>query len=349
VVCQLWLVGVVALVVALLAGPALGREAWRPLPWHLADIQFEFSRAVPFQGLSAELRVSGTPETGQRLYLAAAYGKIGTSAFYFGLQTDLYHHRSRAYVGKGILFSRWGAGDAADIRIAEGGWPEALSDRQSGEGDFVGVRLPYDWGEGRFAFRLLRRPDAAGQGWWADLLMFDQQRARWIDVGGLHFAAGDDRIQAGLVSFLELYGRPPTQGFPAGYTPPSLTVLFGPPEPVGAGPLRRAIARTGPRIARWAETVWTADGAETRLRPFSPANADPAPDPSPEALLIPLYRVAPAPRRRRPLGGLLRENLKKWRGLGGRSGPPVGGSGGESPLTDRMPLCRGASAPRKAP
>jgi hypothetical protein len=266
-----------ALSALLLRTPAEAREGWRPLPWHLMDVWYQYPRPVRFQALRVVLTVEAAPAETDHLFLAALYGHLGSAAFYFGLQTDLHDHRSHRDAGRGILFSRWGPGNEADVRPGAGGWSAILDHARSGEGDFAGVRLPHPWQAGRYEFRLLRRPAEDGRGLWADLLVFDARLGRWLDAGGLRFGEGGDQVQKSAASFLELYGRAPTPRFPEDYRPPALRFQVSAPELAGpelsrpelSGPELpdQVTARIGARMPHWSRARWTGSGVEIELNP----------------------------------------------------------------------------------
>ncbi|MEI6986042.1 MAG: hypothetical protein WCK65_07940 [Rhodospirillaceae bacterium] len=271
-----WLFVLVELVLALvlvlvLAPPNVvqARGPWKSLPWHLADIYFDYPQPLPFRGLRTGIAVTGSLQDHSNIFLAVVFGHIGNTAFYFGLQTDLHDDRNGADSGPGVLFSRWGEGGKADARSASGGWSTALTANQSGEGAFVGVRLPYRWRGGDYEFLLVRRAAEDGRGWWADLLMYDAGAHAWIDAGGLRFPESADSLATSVVSFVELYGAIPTRDFPNDYSPQPMIVRFGSPELAVGGALPiKATAHTGAGIPHWASYRWTGDGvAVTVERP----------------------------------------------------------------------------------
>lgn len=244
---------------ALWAGPA-GAQEWKRLPWHLADYFFRLPEIADFRTLSIEVDIQGRIEPGHYVYVAPLNGKIGGDMFYFGLQTDLYNGPARKMVGKGLIFSRWGVAEAGDGRPGPGGWSEAMTHSQSGEGDFASVRLPYAWQPGRYTFRLESRSAAPLPGQWVDLSVTDHQRARRIEVGALRFpAAPPARFDPQPAGFVEIYGKPPADpARPGQIVAPDISVRLGPPLINGAiGPMGGDIhqSRRVPPLARVTKTA----------------------------------------------------------------------------------------------
>ncbi len=136
------------------------------------------------------------------LYLILAGGaKIGDTLFYFGLQTDV-ARPGVGRAGKGVIFSRWETRDLSNARLAPNGFAESAGH----EGDFIGVRRPYDWSAGRYRARLARY-DSDSQGDWFGLWITDKDHGRTTWIGALRFphAAG---ISPAFSSVIEVYGVP---------------------------------------------------------------------------------------------------------------------------------------------
>lgn len=193
-------------------------------------------RIEDFRTLAVDVEIGPGLNVGDRVYVAAAQGFVEQSGFYFGLQTDLHDSKAGKMVGKGIIFSRWGIADAGDARPAPGGWVEAQIHAQSREGDFAGIRLPYDWTPGRYTFRMEARSAAPLMGQWFDLSMQDHQRNRLVSIGALRFPSpAPARIEREIRSFVEFYGAlPRAPGQPDRVKAPSFTIRFGPPRVNGA-------------------------------------------------------------------------------------------------------------------
>jgi hypothetical protein len=250
-------------------------EPWKNLPWHLVDYFYRMPDIGDFRALTMDVEVQGRLESGQFVYIAPLNGKIGGNMFYFGLQTDLYNGDRRKMMGKGFIFSRWGAAEVGDGKAADGGWAEAMTHTQSGEGDFASVRVPYAWGSGRYTFRIETRSAAPLTGQWADLSVTDHDRARRIEVGSLRFPTPPPaRFDRQPASFVEIYGRLPTSpAQPSLLTAPDFTVRFGPPRVNGAiGPEGGDIHQSR-RVPPFARLTRAADhGALVVVGGTAPAN-----------------------------------------------------------------------------
>lgn len=183
----------------------VGSRSWAPAPWHLVDMWTHVNGPDTFQSLSIDVEVDGDvtqPGGGKLTYIAPIYGKINDNGFYFGMQTDV--SRPGGAV-RGFLFSRWGRASTQDARVAAEGWSSALTAAQSGEGDFVGVRVAYPWSAGRYTFHL--RPDRLdGDATWIGLTIHDHQTNDDIDVGSLRFPGRQVVLDGAVASFVEIYG-----------------------------------------------------------------------------------------------------------------------------------------------
>ncbi len=156
------------------------------------------------------------------LYLILAYSRISGTGFYFGLQTDVYRPGFGG-IGKGVIFSRWETRDLAHARTA----PNGFAQSSGHEGDFIGVRRPYDWSAGAYRARLARY-DSDDQGDWFGLWITEKASGHTTWIGSLRFPRSTERpagIGPWLYSVMEVYGVPPIRpiDIPAYYvslTPP---------------------------------------------------------------------------------------------------------------------------------
>lgn len=139
------------------------------------------------------------------LYFQLYDFKIGSTGQYLGLQTDLIRPTPRGGVwgGKGLIHSRWGQCSIADARVEHDGWLEAASH----EGDFVGVRRPFDWGPGKYIAQLTI-VDSDHVGDWFGFSVRNIQTSEETSVGSLRFPRhGTDRarIENGGGTWVECY------------------------------------------------------------------------------------------------------------------------------------------------
>ena len=136
------------------------------------------------------------PEPANGVYFMVAHSFIGDHGFYFGLQTNVLHSNG-PFMGPGIIFSRWGTRDLANARWdSENGFAQSSGH----EGDFIGVRLLYDWGPGEY---LLIMNGDIGDGWW-NVYGFNLSTYERFDVGSLRFPSG--QLSNKVYSTIEIYG-----------------------------------------------------------------------------------------------------------------------------------------------
>ena len=133
------------------------------------------------------------------IYFMLCFSHISDVKFYFGLQTD-------AWLGKRAIFSRWGTLDLTNTRVAPGGWTQSSSN----EGEFVGVRLGYNWGVGSYQARLAS-DGVESDGEWFGLWITDMSSGTETWIGSLKFPLLNDtaRIKASMYTTIEVYGSTP--------------------------------------------------------------------------------------------------------------------------------------------
>jgi hypothetical protein len=175
------------------------------LPAHTVYVTWEFEGGS-LSRVRAELEIQSDPGTEVGLTFSPCSATIDGSQFYFAIQTDL-HDPEAGSVGKGVLFSRFGSADPADARPAATGF-----DVSSTETDFVGVRLPYDWGAQIYVMEL-QRAEADEGGDWFDLKITSVADGVSVETyaGGLRFARQAPAIPASMggtmTSFIEIYSN----------------------------------------------------------------------------------------------------------------------------------------------
>ena len=136
------------------------------------------------------------------LYLIGCTGsRIAGNTYYFGLQTDV-QDLTRSSQGKGAIFSRWGERDTSHARFPADGWVES----GGYEGQFIGVRAPYEWSAGQYSLRL-RAEETDEHGRWFGFYVADSSGSeKWI--GSLRFPLVDGvaEIDRTCITALEVYG-----------------------------------------------------------------------------------------------------------------------------------------------
>jgi hypothetical protein len=118
----------------------------------VAGIYVRWALEDPVATLEWDLTVLADPASSVGIYLALAQGHIDGSAFYLGLQTDVWDPGRVRGAGKGLIFSTWWTFDAGATRLAPGGFRELGTH----EGGFVGVRQTYPWALGNYRVTLVR-------------------------------------------------------------------------------------------------------------------------------------------------------------------------------------------------
>ena len=105
--------------------------------------------------------------------------------------------------GKGIIFNRWGTHDAATYASAPpGGWVET----GSLFGDFISIRVPYDWGEGDYTFLLAPDIYEHPDGSWYGLWITDQSTNVVTHLGSLKFPLLDDGRELAIEARHDVFG-----------------------------------------------------------------------------------------------------------------------------------------------
>ena len=123
----------------------------------MAGVYVRWDLEAPVTTLEWDLSVLADPTSSVGIYLALAQGRIDGSAFYLGLQTDMWDPGRGRGAGKGLIFSTWWTFDVEATRLAPGGFRELGTH----EGRFVGVRRCYPWVVGDYRVTLVRSEPAA--------------------------------------------------------------------------------------------------------------------------------------------------------------------------------------------
>lgn len=184
------------------------------LPEHMAYIWWNWERGTDatgkalheFREVVLDFTLHNDPgnfSSSHGLYMMACSAWIADAGFYFGLQTDVYDPQESGGRGKGVIFSRWEERDLAFARSAPGGWTQSSGH----EGDFIGVRLAYDWGAGDYRMRMAPAGlDEDGE--WYAVWVTDLSTSITTWAGSLKFPLleGTTAIQSPCYSTLEIYG-----------------------------------------------------------------------------------------------------------------------------------------------
>ena len=142
------------------------------------------------------------PQEDSGLYFMLCNAYIADIGFYFGLQTNVQDGTPPyGWLGKAVIYSRWGTRDLAHVRT------DGFTQSSGHEGDFIGVRLLYEWEPGDYVARFA--PDGEDlEGRWFGLWITNlDEDAETTWIGSLRFpdVGGVDAL---LYSTVEIYGGP---------------------------------------------------------------------------------------------------------------------------------------------
>jgi hypothetical protein len=119
-----------------------------------------------------------------------------TIGFYYGIQTNV-----RGW-GHGIIFSRWNTRDTLNYKLPIGGWGES----NGNEGDYIGIRFPYNWGVGSYSIEL-RKDSTTIKGDWYGLWVTNNTDKKNTYCGSMRFeiSSKSSGIKDGGITWTELY------------------------------------------------------------------------------------------------------------------------------------------------
>ena len=213
-----------------------------PLPWHLADVWWEFEKPVEsFERLEVEVNIDRDVPESYNLYVApVGLAQINGLDFYGGLQTNVNgwnskKSRTRVHPGMGGIFSRWSRDKKTPIglshvRMVDGG----LCESAGYEGQFCSVRRPFKWGKGTYIYSV-SKAKVENDKTWFDCRVLNKATGKETDVGGLLFEGKTFTFWARHSAFVEVYAtsRIPRSGIP------KVNVTFGYPLLNGIKPKLR--------------------------------------------------------------------------------------------------------------
>ena len=140
------------------------------------------------------------------LFLMLGYSEMSLGTpFYFGILTDIEDPVTFRWLGKALIFSRWGTRDLSNARVA----PDGFAQSSGHEGDFIGVRRLYDWGAGDYVVRLgFESSDDVGD--WFGLWITDESSGATEWMGSLRFPSGPgqkNQLISEVITVVEIYGE----------------------------------------------------------------------------------------------------------------------------------------------
>ncbi|MHA8051178.1 hypothetical protein V7S79_08665 [Aquirufa sp. ROCK-SH2] len=138
------------------------------------------------------------------LYYQFYQGQLNDDiGFYYGIQNLIYNPNGGT-PKKGIIFSRWGTRDIQNYKLAPGGFGQSAGY----EGDFIGIRLNYEWTIGNYLIELkLDSSDNIGD--WYGLYLTKKSSNEKTYVGSIRFEKGikSQGIKTGGITWTELFSK----------------------------------------------------------------------------------------------------------------------------------------------
>ncbi|MFM6949219.1 MAG: hypothetical protein ACKOWQ_09410 [Aquirufa sp.] len=138
------------------------------------------------------------------LYYQFYQGQLNDDiGFYYGIQNLIYNPNGGT-PKKGIIFSRWGTRDIQNYKLAPGGFGQSAGY----EGDFIGIRLNYEWTIGTYLIELkLDSSDNIGD--WYGLYLTKKSSNEKTYVGSIRFEKGikSQGIKTGGITWTELFSK----------------------------------------------------------------------------------------------------------------------------------------------
>lgn len=193
----------VAIALAVSSPPA-GAEAFRKIPWHLADIWWQLDKEYEFEEFAIDVVIESDPGEEVDLYIApTGLLRLNGIALYGGIQTRT-NFSGRGFE-RGFLFSRWDERRTDHVRPADG----MVGVSQGTEGDFVSVRGPYKWGAGAYEVRVrkLRAENEAEDSSWVRYEVCARASASCASPGDLKFPGRTLKLGVQANAFVEIYRR----------------------------------------------------------------------------------------------------------------------------------------------
>ena len=125
-----------------------------------------------------------------------------TIGFYYGIQTSVM--KPNGINKKGIIFSRWKTRDTLNYKVANGGWGQSAGY----EGDFIGVRINYEWGVGTYNIEL-KKDSSEKIGDWYGLWITNLSNKQSTYCGSIRFetSSRSSGIKNNGITWTELYTK----------------------------------------------------------------------------------------------------------------------------------------------
>jgi hypothetical protein len=176
------------------------------MSWHLIDIVWTLppeAVAAPVEELTMAVTIEKDPGQKLPVYIAPiGHVKMDGLYAYAGLLSNM-HRPGHGWVGRGIIFSRWGE-RRQELVHAE---PDGFFESSGHEGDFIGVRRWMDWGEGTYAASLRVRQAARPEDTSWIRFEVSPERGQARKCGELGAVLPAERLDRRITSFVEIIGN----------------------------------------------------------------------------------------------------------------------------------------------
>lgn len=223
--------------------PAAGARTLPRLPWHVADIWWDFAEPTPhFESLEVDVTIDHDVPASVNLYIApVGIARINGLDFYGGLQSNINGwanatNRTRVHPGKGAIFSRWSRDKQTPVGLdhVHAAGPDCLVESAGYEGEFASVRRPLAWTQGRYTYSIAKTQTEVAEGrtntWFACRVR--NAAGAVFEVGSLRFEGEDFTFWARHAAFVEVYSTERIRRSEI----PEVKVTFGYPRVNGRPP-----------------------------------------------------------------------------------------------------------------
>ena len=183
-------------------------------PWHLVDIDYNFTNDIEFEKLSVEVHIKDKISKDEFLYIAPFCGEINGVLFYAGLQTQcggyenpMHNEEKSEYheIGKALIYSRWQTRDVKGLQKA----PNGVCESSGYEGDFISVRNSFGWDNGVYTLSLINTHETVELNGelhtFVELQAYDHHQHKTVSCGKLAFPGERLVLDKRNFMFVELY------------------------------------------------------------------------------------------------------------------------------------------------
>ena len=194
--------------------PQNNDQSFDPLPWHLTNIWWSFTNIPDFQRLDIDVTVTDVSSE-YNFYISPINTSINNCMLYAGIQTNTLGERSksddtRINLGKGGIFSRWSEDQITPIGLDYVDMFDDGACSSSGtEGEFCGVRRPFDWTSGTYTFSLIKENTILYKNvyhTWVAYEITNKETNETKKIGRLLFEGESLKLRGEYAAFVEVYG-----------------------------------------------------------------------------------------------------------------------------------------------